>query len=399
MKLVIIGVSGYARVFIKAMFENKPKEEFEVAGYIYPLARTSPIPEELTENNIRRYDSLEDFYQHDTADLVIISSPINYHLEQTVTALRNGSNVLCEKPIAATIQDAREMELVSKETGKFVAVGFQWSFCQPILSLKQDIINGMYGKPLSCKTVVQWPRTVRYYNRASWAGKIKDESGHFVLDSVANNATAHFLHNMFFLLGTEMDGADYPKEIDAEIYRANDIENYDTFMGKIKTRNDVDMLFLASHAVKKNVNPVFEFNFEKGKVTFDFSKDSILYGHLPDGTTKNYGNPFEDEMRKIFTCIRAIRGEEKVPCPIDAAIPQLMVINAVSENYEITQFPEEVVEKTTINEETLLCVKGMNDMLDECYANEKLPSEMGYSWAKKQQSIDVSHYQAFKGAK
>jgi len=399
MKLVIIGVSGYAKVFIEAMFKNEANETYEVAGFIYPKSRKSPIPEQLIENNIPQYDSLEEFYKKDSADLVIISSPINLHLEQTVTALRNGSNVLCEKPIAATIQDAREMERVSKETGKFVAVGFQWSYCEPILNLKKDILSGMYGKAIRCKTVVQWPRTVRYYNRASWAGKIMDQSGHWVLDSVANNATAHFLHNMFFVLGDAIDKAAYPETINAEIYRANDIENYDTFAGKIKTKSGVDMLFLASHAVKENINPIFEFIFEKGKITYDYSKDSILYGHTDDGKTIAYGNPFDFEMRKIFTCIKAIRNEEIIPCPIDAAIPQLLVINSVNQEIEISEFPKEVVVDGEINGEQLFYVKGMNEMLNECYDKEKLPSEMGYSWAKKQKTIDVSNYKEFTGAK
>jgi len=399
MKLVIIGVSGYAKVFIDAMFKNEPKEDFEVVGYIYPKARKSPIPEQLVENNITRYDNLTEFYQENTADLVIISSPINLHLEQTIEALRNGSNVLCEKPIAATIQDAREMEKVSKETGKFIAVGFQWSFCDPILDLKKDILSGMYGKPISGKTIVQWPRTVRYYNRASWAGKIMDQNGHWVLDSVANNATAHFLHNMLFLFGDEIDKAAYPKSINAEIYRANDIENYDTFTGRIKTKNGVDMLFLASHAVDKNINPIFEFIFEKGKVTYDYSKDSMLYGHTADGKTKAYGNPFLNEMKKIFTCIKAIKNEEIIPCPVDAAVPQLLVINSVSENIEINDFDKQFIIEGEIDGEKLIYVKDLSENLTNCYNLEKLPSELGYKWAKAQKTIDVADYDVFESAK
>ena len=399
MKLVIIGVSGYAKVFINAMFENKPNEDFEIVGYIYPLARKSPIPEQLVENNIPRFDNLNEFYKNNEADLVIISSPINLHLEQTITSLRNGSNVLCEKPIAATIQDAREMERVSEETGKFIAVGFQWSFCDPILDLKKDILAGVYGKPISGKTIVQWPRTVRYYNRASWAGKIMDESGHFVLDSVANNATAHFLHNMLFLFGDKIDKAAYPSEINAEIYRANDIENYDTFAGKIKTKSGVDLLFLASHAVDKNINPIFEFIFEKGKVTYDYSKDSILFGHTADGKVKAYGNPFLNEMKKIFTCIKAIKGDEVIPCPVDAAVPQLLVINSVSENVEISKFADEFIIEGEIDNEKLIYVKDLCDNLTTCYNQEKLPSELGFKWAKAQKTIDVSNYDKFLSAK
>lgn len=295
------------------------------------------------------------------------------------------------------------MQEASKRTGKFVAVGFQWSFSEPILNLKKDILAGKYGKPVNCKTVVQWPRSERYYNRSSWAGKIKNEWGEWILDSVANNATAHFLHNMFFVLGEEINKSAYPSKITAEMYRANDIENYDTFMAKIKTDNDVDLLFLASHAVPENIHPVFEFNFEKGKVTFDSAKDSILYGTTDKGETKTYGNPFEDEMRKIFTSIKAVRGEGVIPCDILTASPQLITINAVSEHYDIVDFPEEVLVRQPLKEPgldtTLIYVKGIKDVLNDCYAKEKLPSEIGVSWAKSQGSFDLGEYTEFKGEK
>ncbi len=404
MKIILIGISGYAKVFIDAMLENKPDEDFEFAGFIYPRSRTSPIPQELIDNNIQQYDSLEEYYENNTADLVIISSPIQLHVSQTITALENGSNVLCEKPIAATIQDAIKMRQASERTGKFVAVGFQWSFCEPILSLKRDILSGVYGKPVKCKTVVQWPRTERYYHRSSWAGRIKNDAGDWILDSVANNATAHFLHNMFFLLGEEIGKSAYPSKIKAEIYRANEIENYDTFMGRINTRNDVEMLFYASHAVPENIHPVFEFTFENGRVEFDFSKDSILRGFTPDGQEKEYGNPFEDEMRKVFTCIKAIRGEEEIPCDIDTASPQLITINAVSENCEISEFPEEHLVRKPIkeksgNETTLVYVEGIKEALIKCYEDEKLPSEVGLAWADECEEFDVGKYTEFKGVK
>ncbi|HRX42103.1 MAG TPA: Gfo/Idh/MocA family oxidoreductase [Clostridia bacterium] len=401
MKILLIGIRGYAKVFMDALFANKPGEDFEFVGYVYPKNRTSAIPQELIDNNITRYDSLEEFYENNEADLVIISSPIQLHVSQTIEALENGSNVLCEKPIAATIQDALKMQEASERTGKFVAVGFQWSFSEPILSLKKDILDGVYGKPLSCKTVVQWPRSERYYNRSSWAGKIKDEDGEWILDSVANNATAHFLHNMFFALGEKINESAYPANIQAEMYRANAIENYDSFMARIKTDNGVDMIFLASHAVPENINPVFEFRFEKGTVTFDSAKDNIIYGTTSDGVTKSYGNPFDDEMRKIFTSIKAIRGEDVIPCDILTASPQLITINAVSEHLRIVDFPEDVLVRQPLKEPgletTLIYVKDIKDVLNDCYSKEKLPSELGVSWAVSQGSFEVGEYTEFKG--
>jgi hypothetical protein len=49
-----------------------------------------------------------------------------------------------------------------------------------------------------------------------------------IFDSPANNATAHFLHNMFYLLGATRETSAAPAVVQAELYRANAIENFDT---------------------------------------------------------------------------------------------------------------------------------------------------------------------------
>lgn len=86
----------------------------------------------------------------------------------------------------------------SRKTGYSVSIGYQWAYSTAIQSLKTDIMNGVFGKAVRLKTLVLWPRNKKYYAR-SWAGKVKDEEGRWVLDSVAANATAHYLQNMFFL--------------------------------------------------------------------------------------------------------------------------------------------------------------------------------------------------------
>jgi hypothetical protein len=64
-----------------------------------------------------------------------------------------------------------------------------------------------------------------YYQRSFWSGRIKDDNGNWILDSVASNATAHYIHNMFYVLGNEVDKSAVPVEVAAELYRANNIEN------------------------------------------------------------------------------------------------------------------------------------------------------------------------------
>ena len=50
-----------------------------------------------------------------------------------------------------------------------------------------------------------WPRDERYYSRNGWAGVKRTNDGTWILDSPTNNACAHFLHNMFYVLGDRIE--------------------------------------------------------------------------------------------------------------------------------------------------------------------------------------------------
>jgi len=84
--------------------------------------------------------------------------------------------------------------------------------------LKRDLLDGRYGRPLRLATLCAWPRDRAYYRRNSWAGRLRDgDSGAWVLDSPANNAMAHFLHNALFLLGPAMTHSALPAAVTAEL--------------------------------------------------------------------------------------------------------------------------------------------------------------------------------------
>lgn len=120
------------------------------------------------------------------------------------------------------------MLVAERQYCKFIAIGYQWSFSDAIQALKQDILDGILGAPISMKTAISWPRNFAYYRRGGgWGGKIAKD-GVTVLDSIASNACAHYLHNMLFLLGSSMEESALADSIEADCLRANNIETFDT---------------------------------------------------------------------------------------------------------------------------------------------------------------------------
>ncbi len=367
--VVLVGLGGYAHIYVSAILDC-PNPDFKVVGLVDPFPEGCARLEELRALGAPLYADIEDFYKEHTADLAVISTPIQFHAKNTITALSHGSNVLCEKPLCADRNDIPAMLAAQKSAKKFVDIGYQWSHHAGILEMKKDIREGLYGKPRSLKTVVLWPRDTAYFKRGTgWAGKIKAADGSPIYDSVANNATAHYLHNMFFVLGDRADSSLAPISTDAFLMRANPIENFDTCVIKCKMPEDVDVMFVASHAVDKNVNPVCEYRFEGGSILMDSSneagdKKDHFVGFLPDGTVKDYGNPQMGAQDKLFHAIAAARNEGGVFCPIEAAAVHTGVINDLQEGFVIHPAKESL---TKVTEGKLVYVEGLADALMAVY--------------------------------
>ncbi len=396
--VLIVGIGGYGENYVNELLARDAKGKFQIVGMVDPYPEKSSRIMEIKERDIPLFTTMEEFYENSTADFVCISTPLQLHYEQTILALKKGAVVLCEKPLAPTIQEGREMLKVQHDVGKPVGIGYQWSYSKAIQSLKKDIITGVFGKPVRLKTLVSWPRDFNYYNRNSWAGKKKTSNGKWVLDSVASNATAHYLHNMFYVLGPVIEESTWPTHLQVELYRANKIENYDTAAARIFTKQGVELLYLVTHAGGKKLEPRFCYEFEEAVVYFDQDKDSQIVAKFSDGSQKNYGDPFAERFNKIWIMMEAARGNGSHLCGIEAALPHVLAINGMQEAVSVIEdFPTGVIKyiKDEQGNDEAVYVEGLVEVLVDCYNSWKLPHEVGTKWAKGAGEYNLEGYDYF----
>ncbi len=64
----------------------------------------------------------------DTIDAVIIATPNHVHREIAVAAARAGKHVMCEKPLALTLADSREMRDVADQHNVRHMTAFTYRF-------------------------------------------------------------------------------------------------------------------------------------------------------------------------------------------------------------------------------------------------------------------------------
>jgi predicted dehydrogenase len=320
LSVVLCGIGGYGLMYLSAMLDRPDSSRFRLAAVVDPFPERCGRLDDIHSRSIPFFPSLDDFFRNERADLTILSSPIQWHSRQACLGLEMGSHVLCEKPLAATVQDAARIIRSRNESGRQVAVGYQWSFSRAILALKEDILSGEFGKPIRLKTFHLWPRDEKYYRRNDWAGRKCDAAGDWILDSPANNAFAHELHNMFFLLGGRVDRSALPVEVTAELYRANPIENFDTCVCRARTADSTEIFFLVSHATERKIGPWFHFEFDRAVIRLDDTHPQIT-ASFHDGSVRFYGHPDDDpQEKKLWDFLASIRGGAPVACGPEAGI-------------------------------------------------------------------------------
>ena len=78
-------------------------------------------------------------------DIVVIASPDHFHTEQAVAALDAGCNVICEKPLAPTLAECKQIIAAVKRSGKFFMTGQVARYTPGFRLAKQLIDSGRIG--------------------------------------------------------------------------------------------------------------------------------------------------------------------------------------------------------------------------------------------------------------
>jgi len=399
-EVLMVGIGGYGHYYLKTLLEETPLDTISITGAVDPFPEQCSQTTILNNMGVPLFGTVEEFFRSGyRADLAIIASPIHRHVPQSIIALEHGCQVLLDKPLGVTVQEADELIAARNRLGRKVSVGYQWSHSSAIQFLKRDLMQGRYGQPRRMKALCLWPRPFSYYLRNDWAGVFRDPAGTLVLDSPANNAMAHFLHNLFYLTGERVDRSLEPLTVEAELYQVYPIGNCDTSLLRATAGDGIEVLFYASHTVDVAIGPIFEIECSGGRIVFDGPATQIVATDLY-GERVSYGTPDTDhQFLKLFEAIRGVRGEDIPVCGPEAARSQTLCINGMQESVpDIVELTDDVIRiEATGDEKERRWVNGLAETLLDCYSNWRLPSEAGVPWAEKGQLVDLIDYRRFEG--
>lgn len=124
---------------------------------------------------------------------VSICSPNYLHAHHARFALRNGMNVICEKPLVLTSSEAEELMAIEKETGKNVYTVLQLRVHESIVALKKKV--GEANKSNHQVNLTYMTSRGNWYLE-SWKGQEKKSGG------LSTNIGIHFFDMLTWIFGS-----------------------------------------------------------------------------------------------------------------------------------------------------------------------------------------------------
>ncbi|NMB00214.1 MAG: Gfo/Idh/MocA family oxidoreductase [Firmicutes bacterium] len=145
LKIGIIGCGGIANGKHMPSLAKLPNVEMIAFCDIIP-ERAQRAAHQFGIENARVYTNYAELLANETLDVVHICTPNKSHAEITVASLEAGCHVMCEKPMAITAKEAREMVAAAQRTGKKLTIGYQSRFRKDSRYLKQVCEQGDLGE-------------------------------------------------------------------------------------------------------------------------------------------------------------------------------------------------------------------------------------------------------------
>lgn len=145
--------------------------------------------------NVKAYTDIEELLQNEKeADVVVVCTPNGLHAAHSIKALRAGFHVLCEKPMAISVQDCKHMIAEAERANRSLFAIKQNRFNPPVVAVKDAIDKRILGEIYSIQLSCFWNRNADYYCN-SWKGTKHLDGGTLFTQF------SHFIDLLYWMIG------------------------------------------------------------------------------------------------------------------------------------------------------------------------------------------------------
>jgi predicted dehydrogenase len=149
--MVNVGIAGCGSI---TRFRHAPEyasnSNASIAGFYNPTIKRAEEMVKLYGGKV--YETYAEMLQDSSVDAISVCSSNIHHASMTVAALRAGKHVLCEKPMAISIEEASLMVEAARRSGKKLMVGHNQRFAAAHVKAKEILSSGELGGVLTFRT-------------------------------------------------------------------------------------------------------------------------------------------------------------------------------------------------------------------------------------------------------
>jgi UDP-N-acetyl-2-amino-2-deoxyglucuronate dehydrogenase len=208
--------------------------------------------------NATSYQSIDELLENEKdIDVISICTPNGLHAAHTIKSLEHGFHVLCEKPMAITVQDCGKMIDIALRVNKRLFIVKQNRYNPPIAAVKMIIDQNKLGKIFSVQLNCFWNRNEDYYKNSEWKGTNNLDGGTLFTQF------SHFIDLIYWLIGDVKEVYSYIRNYNHQ----GIIEFEDTGVVILKFQNDViGTINYTVNAFNKNMEGSLTIFAEKGTI-------------------------------------------------------------------------------------------------------------------------------------
>jgi len=199
MNYALIGCGRIATNHIKAVLNNKLN--LVAVCDVLPEAMENLLAKHGLEKDtsIKRYTDYKQMLAENDITLASIATESGIHAEIALYCIDCGVNVIIEKPMAMSINDAEEIIRRSEAKGVKVAACHQNRFNVAIQELRRAVEAGRFGRLSHGSIHVRWNRNEGYYTQAPWRGTWAQDGGCLM------NQCIHGIDLLRWMMGDEVE--------------------------------------------------------------------------------------------------------------------------------------------------------------------------------------------------
>lgn len=192
-RIAIIGTGGIAHEHMKAYLALADRCKVVALVDIIP-GKAKRFMEEF-HLQCDTYENHEDILDRTDIDLADVCTPPYVHASISINCLRSGKNVVCEKPMAASLEECDAMIKARDESGKLLSIIAQNRFRKGIRDLKMLLDSNIAGPVRHAQVDSFWWRGHCYYD-LWWRGTWEKEGGGCTL-----NHAVHHIDMLCWMMG------------------------------------------------------------------------------------------------------------------------------------------------------------------------------------------------------